>query len=74
MKIQHSTARQRQTAASKSQRNIIALTVFLTVFVEWSFFRRIGKSRFHEAQCFGLVIIYRFGILEPNFAMITLNS
>ena len=32
------------------------------------------KWRSHGAQCFALVLNYLLGILEPNFAMITLNS
>ena len=50
----------------------------MTVLLESLFLGRIEKNnlkwRSHGAQCFALVLNYLLGILEPNFAMITLNS
>ena len=46
--------------------------------LESLFWGRIGKNmlkwRTYGAQCFALVLNYLFGILEPKFAMIALNS
>ena len=50
----------------------------MTVLLESLFLVRIWKNmlkwRTHGAQCFALVLNYLFGILEPKFAMIALNS